>query len=469
LKSRSNDKQRNWLDVLDDELVRGFAYKLHRMLCGASKILGLYVIAPNDTLIKHSASFETILKSLLLDRTTTATSTSDFYLITISLPTGHLSTSRSSFSEKNTSPTPEPISFRVLSSRASDLVRVETKWRLDLVVPVKRAISGEHEQRFQKTLVKSLTDEIAKIESSMVVDVQSGSIVNETESDDKINLNTICVKLGSTTTKLPDILAELEAPVSASSSSRSKRSKSSQSKAEEATNGAASPPTRNFIFLSLHPQPHDSQLTAHQVASGALRLRGVVVGSALVSRTALNFESQAYRALRIDLIRSLQSRAGLLFDDIARRSSINSITEEEADTTSFGRAKTISLSLPRRVLVKNPLQQASFCDYLLDTDTIEDSMDRIKMWLDLESDVELEELEMKAKDEAWSTKENQEMPSDSMSSPTPTPQLDQKITHKNEPLIRYPLILLIAFGLLALLALPIVLRATRLEKSLWKA
>lgn len=371
------------------------------MLCGASQILGIYFLAPPDTLRKYTSSFESILKTLMLDRTTTAKANSTFYLLPISLSTGAISAQRYDFSDKNRSVTPEPMQIKVTTSSASDLWRVTTNWKLDLLLPVKRSIAGDHEHRFQKTVTKVLTDEINKIEAAVIVDTESESVVGD---DDEDETPLQLLKTGANL-KLPDILADIES---------SKTGQSSRKRGKSATVGSDNMenlPEHRYRLFSRHFGPNEANsFVVHQVASGALRIRGTIEGVAYVNRAGLSG-----RCLRLDLIKSLQSRVGILFDHIVATADSTSFGEEDADKTTLGRAKCFSTALPRRVLLSSLVQQASFCDYMLPIDTLESCEFRLRTCLGIDEPTTVQELERPVGDSAWTTLELSDLPSDGSS------------------------------------------------------
>lgn len=424
------------LDVLDDALIRRFAYKLHRMLCGASQIIGIYFLAPPDTLRGYTSSFESILKTLMLDRTTTAKANDAFFLATVSLSTGAISALRYDFSEKNGSVTPEPMQIKVASIMASELVRVSTNWKLDLLLPVKRPISGDHEHRFQKTVTKVLTDEINKIEAAMVVDVESESVVGEDDEDDNVSVQ--LVKTGANL-KLPDLVVEIESSKNGTSSKRRTKSSKVESSVESL------PAERRYRLFSRHVGPNEANsFVVHQVASGALRIRGTIEGVAFVHRSALG---SAAHALRLDLIKSLQSRVGLLFENSAGAADSSSFGEEDADKTTLGRAKSFSIALPRRVLLSSLVQQASFCDYILPSESLDACKSRFNACLGLEGEVRVEELEQEAGDSAWTSLELSDLPSDTL--PTKPPQTAVSPTTSSSNSLR----MLVIWAVIALLGI----------------
>ena len=378
------------------------------MLCGATQILGLYVIASSEVLKKYVPSFETILKTLYLDRTTTAQATPNLILLTISLASGALTTQRYAFTPKVSFPTPEPMQFRVLSYKSNDLVTVRTTWKLDLLLPVKRSISGEKETRFHKTIIKVLTDEINKVQSAIIVGDNSQEIVQDDDLENEPSPASIVTKLGSGVLTLPDIQVALDVPSKVSTSSRKKGAKPAPS----------SPLPRNnevlqFSMFSRRSSIYESNsLHVHQVASGALRLRGAIVGTVLVPP----HEKQSGRFLRLDLIKSLQSRVGYLFDYIASQKAQSSDAEEEADCTSLGRAKSFNTQMPRRVILQTPVQQAFFCDYLLPHESLVECKERFKAILGLDGDFEAVALEEETIELPWTIDELSDMPTDSVTS-----------------------------------------------------
>lgn len=411
--------------MLDDSLIRDFAYKLHRMLCGASQILGLYLIATPENLTKYKASYETILKALLLDRTTTAISSTTFFVFTVALSTGGLSALRCTFTEKNSSPVTDSVQFRIAGTKASELVRVSTTWKLDLLLPVKRSIAGEHEQRFHKTLLKVLSDECNKIESSVVVDLGDETIVEDDEEELSSSLGEVCLKIPANVSKLAELEAEIEAALNKASDSTKKKTKKSgsaaQARMQAEAEGEASRKERQFAMFSRPMAPSEvNSFAVHQVASGALRLRGSMVGVSWLPAVEAEGAKMA-RFLRLDLMRSLQSRVGHLFDDIATRKQAMDAGEDDADRTSLGRAATFQAALPRRVLVSSVLQQATLCDYLRPRESLVECKERLKATLGLH-EVQLEVLEggVVHEGETWSAAELSDLPTDSKSLPTRT-------------------------------------------------
>lgn len=404
------------------------------MLCGASQILGLYVIASPENLTKYKTSYETILKALLLDRTTTAISSSTFFLLSISLSTGALSTQRCTFTEKNPSSVTDSVQFRIANSKASDLVGVRTTWKLDLLLPVKRTIAGEHEQRFHKTLLKVLSDECSKIESSIVIDVSDDTIVEDDDEEELVStLGETCLKLPSSITKLSDIESEIDEAINKASTSSRKKSKKVVTEEKEPE---MQKEEKRFALFSRPMAPTEvNSFVVHQVASGALRLRGTIVGvswlpaAEMKTKSSDANEAKMARFIRLDLMRSLQSRVGHLFDDIASRNQSMDANEDDADKTSLGRAKTFLAELPRRVLLVQPkFQQSSFCDYLSSNESLEDCKERIASSIGINSaEIELEELEIdngalnggkSGSGGPWSESELADMPNDSVSSST---------------------------------------------------
>lgn len=446
------------LELLDDGLIRDFAYKLHRMLCGASQILGLYVIATATDLAKYKASYETILKALLLDRTTTAISSTTFYLLTIPLSTGALSAQRCTFTEKNSSSTTENVQFRVTNNKVTYL-SARTTWKVDLLLPVKRSIAGEHEQRFHKTLLKILSDECNKIESAIIVDNGSQQILEDDENEAPSALGDICLKLSSNVSKLSDLLIEIEeASNKASSSSRRKSRKSIVVEQE------ASCEEKQFSMFSRHMAPTEvNSFAVHQVASGAMRLRGSMVGATLIPSLEAEDGAKLARFLRLDLMRSLQSRVGYLFDNIAKRKESQDTTEDDADKTSLGRARTFQVELPRRVLIRDPsAPHTFFCDYLLPSETLQDCQERAQSALGLAVEAELEVVEEGPKEDPWTSAELATLPADSRAPLSPrrrgrsTSFLQSSIPYSNatSPALSKSTI---ALGLVALLAAIIAL------------
>lgn len=445
------------LELLDDGMIRDFAYKLHRMLCGATQILGLYVIATASDLVKYKASYETILKALLLDRTTTAISSTTFYLLTIPLSTGALTAQRCTFTEKNSSSITENIQFRIINNKTTYL-RAKTSWKVDLLLPVKRSIAGEHEQRFHKTLLKILSDECNKIESAIVVDIESQTILEDDENESPTALVDVCLKMGSNVNKLSDLLIEIEeASTKASSSTRRK------SKKVTATEQEPMSEEKRFSMFSRHMTPTEiNSFAVHQVASGAIRLRGSMVGVTLIPALEAEDGAKVARFLRLDLVRSLQSRVGYLFDDIAKSKASLDANEDDADKTSLGRAKTFQIDLPRRVLICDPsAPHGFFCDYLLPHESLQSCKERVQHTLGLTSEAELEAVEQGPKDEPWSGTELA-LPADSHAPLSPRRRgrsssfilaTSTASTSSSPPLSKST----IAFGLVALLGIIIAL------------
>lgn len=447
------------LELLDDGLIRDFAYQLHRMLCGASQILGLYVIATATDLNKYKASYETILKALLLDRTTTAISSTTFYLLTIPLTTGALSAQRCTFTEKNSSSITENVQFRVITNKIAYL-SARTTWKVDLLLPVKRSIAGEHEQRFHKTLLKILSDESNKIESAIVVDDETQSILEDDENESPSALANVCLKLGSNVTKLSDILLEIEEASNKASSSSRKKSKKAAATEEEAILEE-----KQFSMFSRHMTPTEvNSFAVHQVASGAMRVRGSMVGATLIPTLEAEDRAKVARFLRLDLMRSLQSRVGHLFDHIAKRKELLDVSEDDADKTSLGRAKTFQLELPRRVLVRDPsTSHTFFCDYLLPNESLQACKERVQRALGLADAVELEVVEEAPKDEPWSSTELASLPADSREAPLSPRRRGRSTSFISSSLSasksQSPVLskATIAFGLIALLGIIIAL------------
>jgi len=463
-RERSGKRLNQGLEVLDDALIRDFAYKLHRMLCGNSQILGLYFIAPTDVLSKHGSSFETILKALMLDRTTTAKANSTFYLATISLSTGAISALRYVFSDKNRSVSPESIHLKVTISPASELVRVRTNWKLDLLLPVKRSIAGEQEHRFHKTAIKVLTDEINKIEAAVVVDVDTETIMQDDDEDG--SAPPLLKPANATNLKLPELVADIESskhPTTKPSSRKRTKSAKVESHVEQIDEEVnAAPSERRYRLFSRHLGPSEANsFVVHQVASGALRIRGVIEGVAHVYRNEL--ESSSARSLRLDLVKSLQSRMGLLFDRIDANSHSSGFSEEDADKTSMGRAKSFSVQLPRRVLLSSLVQQASFCDYVLPNESLEESKSRLRSLLGMEDEqIDVEELERApaAGDSTWNTDELSDHPSDATSpsqNSETVPSIETHVFHSQRSFLW---VFLVLVGIVAALVSALVLDPT---------
>lgn len=355
------------------------------------------------------------------------------------------------------------MQFGILAGQAKDLVRVETRWRLDLLVPVKRAIAGEHEQRFHKALIKVVTDEISKIENSIIAVDGSNEIVNSpSELDEELPT------LKCTSTKLPEIISDLRKSSSSSTSGRakSKRQEHKQHEKQDENDEIALP--RKYVLLSRCMTANEStSFVSHQVASGALRLVGDVVGVAWIQPHKPGFQERAAFELRVDLIKTLQSRVGLLFDALSRSSIAEQHlnNEEMADKTSTGRANTFQVTLPSRVAQRTlSTQHVALCDYLSGDERLSSSLLRLQHVLQIPADsLDVQMLETSPTDSDGIKKHpfleaiGDTQRSSSENSSSSASGNHKRSTSSGPPLIPLPWMLVLILSVLLALFLPVFL------------